>query len=175
MPRKAVIHVCTLDVGCGSKLRGEVNLDVNVKHIPTWKLSRGLKEVIVGDAHHLPFRSGAFNKVLCLSVLPYVRNENLVLKELHRALKPEGKLLLTHNSIKIYLKDLRNNPLRQIRNILWRIFLHLVRENFQNPIINTFQTYKGLSRVLRRHGFTAEIVSVDENRLFYAMCTKEAD
>jgi 2-polyprenyl-3-methyl-5-hydroxy-6-metoxy-1,4-benzoquinol methylase len=42
----------------------------------------------------LPVRSGGFDVVLCLDLLEHVDKRDLVLAEIRRALKPEGKLLL---------------------------------------------------------------------------------
>lgn len=48
-----------------------------------------------GDGHCLPFRSGGFDTALCLEVLEHVPDADRVVKEIARALRPGGKLLLT--------------------------------------------------------------------------------
>lgn len=50
---------------------------------------------IVADAHNLPFEENTFEIILCTEVLEHVDNPFKVAKELHRVLKPGGKLILT--------------------------------------------------------------------------------
>ncbi len=47
------------------------------------------------DAHRLPFANESFYSVLCTEVLEHCINPQLVVSELRRVLKPNGKLLLT--------------------------------------------------------------------------------
>ncbi len=50
---------------------------------------------VVANAERIPFRSQEFDLILCTQVLEYVPNPGLVLSEIHRVLKPGGKLLLS--------------------------------------------------------------------------------
>lgn len=81
----------TLDVGCGDKPRGSVNLDyylslnpeidqrkkgiINIRLIPNF---------IQADAQHLPFRDKIFDRVFCYHVIEHVDNPYLLLYELLR-------------------------------------------------------------------------------------------
>jgi SAM-dependent methyltransferase len=49
----------------------------------------------VGPAHDLPVPDGAYDAVLCTQVLEHVPNPGAVLAELHRVLRPGGRLYLT--------------------------------------------------------------------------------
>ncbi len=49
---------------------------------------------IVGDIHDLPFAENSRDAILCLAVLEHVENPIKAVSELHRVLKPGGKLLL---------------------------------------------------------------------------------
>lgn len=49
---------------------------------------------IVGDIHNLPFENNSKEAILCLAVLEHVENPIKAMDELHRVLKPGGKLLI---------------------------------------------------------------------------------
>ena len=50
------------------------------------------------DARHLPVRDRTFDKVVCYSVFPHVKDKPGALQEMLRVLKPDGKLLILHSS-----------------------------------------------------------------------------
>jgi len=49
---------------------------------------------IVGDIHNLPFDDNSKEAILCLAVLEHVKNPVKAMEELHRTLKPGGRLLI---------------------------------------------------------------------------------
>jgi SAM-dependent methyltransferase len=49
---------------------------------------------IVGDIHCLPFENNSKEAILCLAVLEHVENPIKAMSELHRVLKPGGRLLI---------------------------------------------------------------------------------
>lgn len=49
---------------------------------------------IIGDIHNLPFENDSKEAILCLAVLEHVHNPIKAMEELHRSLKPGGKLLI---------------------------------------------------------------------------------
>ncbi|MBM3708568.1 MAG: class I SAM-dependent methyltransferase, partial [Actinobacteria bacterium] len=83
----------TLDVGCGElmtslglkKTRDYVGIDF----VPTKDAT------VVGDIHKLPFENDYFDNCICNTVLEHVKNQELVLMEMYRVLKPSGKLLVS--------------------------------------------------------------------------------
>jgi len=50
-----------------------------------WKKHK--KKIIYCDAHYLPLTSRSFDTAFCFVVLPYVRNEAQVVREINRVLK----------------------------------------------------------------------------------------
>ncbi len=80
----------TLDVGAEDSARGELfpnRVAINIRantHIQ-----------VQADAYHLPFRDNAFEVALCTEVLEHLHTPVHALREIHRVLKPGGKLLLT--------------------------------------------------------------------------------
>jgi len=97
----------TLDVGCGNgyvlrkyALCGAHAYGVDLTHAAV-SLSRerftlaGLKGTFVqADAEHLPFRDGAFARVVSVGVLHHVPSIESAIAEVYRVLAPGGKLVL---------------------------------------------------------------------------------
>jgi len=50
------------------------------------------------DAQDLPFRDGAFDKILCFSAFPHFADQKKALAEMRRVLKKGGKALVLHAS-----------------------------------------------------------------------------
>ena len=73
-----------LNIGSGNSPRqdGVVNVDMmDYENVD-----------IVCDIHHLPFKDNSIDAVMSLAVLEHVREPALVLKEVHRVLKPGGRV-----------------------------------------------------------------------------------
>lgn len=47
------------------------------------------------DGRHLPFSDAHFDSVLCSEVLEHVPNPDEIITEIHRVMKPQGKILIT--------------------------------------------------------------------------------
>ena len=50
---------------------------------------------VIGDAHHLPFKEGSFEAVVCSEMLEHADDPQKVISEIHRVLKPGGLAVLT--------------------------------------------------------------------------------
>lgn len=94
-----------LDVGCGRsaaflraiepRIRCGYGVDFKVAEFQTEKL----KTVQVHLGEKLPFDDASFDTVTMLAVLEHIEHEQAILKEIHRVLKPGGKLVLTVPSV----------------------------------------------------------------------------
>jgi ubiquinone/menaquinone biosynthesis C-methylase UbiE len=51
--------------------------------------------VVQGDALHLPFRDGAFDRVICSEVLEHIPDDLSAMSELARVLRPGGTMAIT--------------------------------------------------------------------------------
>jgi len=78
-----------LDVGCGDlvsrydfKIEGYVGIDI----------IRSNSISVIGDIHHLPFKSKCFDNCVCNNVLEHVNQPKRVLDEIYRVLKSGGAL-----------------------------------------------------------------------------------
>jgi SAM-dependent methyltransferase len=61
---------------------------------------------VVGDAHHLPFRDQAFDRVFAFNVFEHLRDPKMAAAEIFRVLKPGGALAL-HTA---FLQALHEEP-----------------------------------------------------------------
>ncbi len=55
----------------------------------------GWADFILADAQHLPFRDGAFDKVLCTEVLEHIRDDKAGIRELYRVAKPKADVAVS--------------------------------------------------------------------------------
>jgi len=89
-----------LDVGGGERFQKGLAKYKNVfdgKNFKTLDFSQEYKPDIVGDIHNLPLADGSAGAILCKSVLEHVKEPSPAMAEMHRVLKPGGKILLyTH-------------------------------------------------------------------------------
>lgn len=83
-----------LDVGCAMR---PYNDDYQCKYIgidlPT-RPYEGRKPDIFSDGSLLPFQDNKFDLLVSYAVIPYVKNVNHLLKEMHRVLRPKGIALI---------------------------------------------------------------------------------
>jgi len=122
-----------LDAGCGTGanlayLEGagrRVGLDFAPEALAGCR-TRGLRELVRGDATALPFADASFDAVLSMSVIyhQWVRDPAAALAELHRVLRPGGVLLVdvpayqslysTHDDAVMTARRFREPALRRL-------------------------------------------------------------
>lgn len=91
-----------LDAGCGTgsnitffnQFGTTYGIDISSIATKFCRL-RGIKNVVTGDVSKLPYKDNFFDIVSCMDVLEHIENEQKVIKELLRVLKPDGELILT--------------------------------------------------------------------------------
>ncbi len=90
-----------LDVGCGSKpyrhlFNGQGQSYTGLEFTPANKTgSRSDAPEVIADAHHLPIKPGSLDLVLVTEVLEHVAQPEIILHEVHRVLKPGGRVVVT--------------------------------------------------------------------------------
>lgn len=114
----------TLDVGCGDRGQGDVNLDV----VRTKDCN------VIGDACFLPFRHNCFDNLIAQHVLEHLMKPNKGLHEIIRVLKPYGvatiivpKPFFINNSFAKLMVFLLNLPLSLFPDRLKPLFKSLRR------------------------------------------------
>ena len=91
-----------LDIGCGTgivikrmeKYGKVVGIDMSDESLGFCKV-RGIKSVIKADATNLPFDDNTFDLITALDVIEHIKNEDLVISEISRVLKNNGKVIAT--------------------------------------------------------------------------------
>ncbi len=88
-----------LDVGCGSNLKGDVSVDLELETIRVFvnhRNSSRVRDVILADGNHLPFRENHFDKVVSHHVIEHTKTPLKFLKELIRVSKNEVEIKCPH-------------------------------------------------------------------------------
>jgi SAM-dependent methyltransferase len=103
-----------LDVGCGSArllaeqashVRYVAGLDASEIQVGmarrrlAERLAAGTAEIVLGDAMALPWADGRFSVVSSLNCLKFVPDPQEALREMHRVLRPDGRVVLTTDEI----------------------------------------------------------------------------
>jgi len=93
-----------LDIGCGygayTKLLKKygkvvVGIDISQECIFEARLQHPELTFFVASGEFLPFKNESFEVVCLIEVLEHVQNESSFLQEIHRVLRPNGKLIIT--------------------------------------------------------------------------------
>ena len=112
-----------LDVGCGTgalldELRARADevwgLDVSPEALAFCQ-QRGHERLVQADATRLPFPDGAFDVVTAIGVIEHLKDDESFIRELARALKPGGALVLLTSSFPFLwsLHDVANEHRRR--------------------------------------------------------------
>ncbi|MCC6441960.1 MAG: class I SAM-dependent methyltransferase [Armatimonadetes bacterium] len=91
-----------LDIGCGTgatsrdmrRFGAVVSTDF-VKDALLFARTRECAPLCQADAHHLPFREGAFDLVVAMDIIEHLKDDRQALAECFRACRPGGKAILT--------------------------------------------------------------------------------
>lgn len=91
-----------LEIGCGAggllkeltRVGTAYGLDVEAESMKYCR-ERGLERLCMGDAAALPYRDERFDGVVCVDVLEHLDDDAAALRDIHRVLKPGGRLLAT--------------------------------------------------------------------------------
>jgi len=94
--------------------RPPIDVGLDIEPVATADTRRAYRTLIAGDAQALPFEPGAFQTVVCNSVIEHVDDDTTVVVEFGRVLRPGGVLLFTTPSL--YFHDLLDGVIRARRH-----------------------------------------------------------
>jgi uncharacterized protein (TIRG00374 family) len=95
-----------LDIGCGSGVQirevGKngyafaVGIDINENAV-RFARKKGLPntEFIIGDAQHIPIKTGSADKLICAEIIEHLKEPGQLVAEINRVLKPGGSVVIT--------------------------------------------------------------------------------
>ncbi len=103
-----------LDLGCGTGWKAAyfqrepsnsvIAVDRDARLLEFGRKTFGVESLVEGDACALAFPSATFDWVLAVEVIEHLARPDLLLREVHRVLRPGGKLLLTTPNRLQYLR-----------------------------------------------------------------------
>jgi len=155
-----------LDVACGlgylldmAEDRGvrALGLDISRVALRTAKKENPSRRVLLGDGEHIPLPSESFDFVVCLGSLEHFIDPEQGLHEMHRVLKPEGRLAIllpnSHHLLAIYNVIVTGGILSELQDferfatpLEWQ---HLLERNgFKVMSVHKYNV--GFSRFFRR-------------------------
>lgn len=143
-----------LDVGCASgwflsqikekyPKASYFGVDIYDDAIEYGKKRYGKMELLVADAHKLPYKSSSFDLLVCTEVLEHVDDPGLVIQEIKRVLQKNGKAIIELDS---------GSVLFSIVWFLWRLSKGGV---WNHSHLHSFTVQK-LEKMLKKGGFTIE-------------------
>ncbi len=92
-----------LDLGCADGFYSKAiacsrnrvtGVDINTAFLDETSIDDNPR-FIAADATNLPFNNNHFDTVICVDMLEHVAQDGLVIKEIHRILKPRGQLVIS--------------------------------------------------------------------------------
>ena len=88
-------------------------------------------EFKVGSAEDLPYPDEHFDKIICSSSLEHFKDDVKALKEMHRVLKPRGKVVLTADSFTYPISDELKEKHRKIAYVVNYYTRETLKEQFE--------------------------------------------
>lgn len=163
-----------LDIGCGAggniKILGEfgsvIGLDVSEEALKFANKHGAFKELILGDAEHLPFPDGAFGLVSAFDVLEHISDDQKAIREMFRVLQRGGFALITvpahrwlwsrHDEALHHLRRYTDKELRAVVSVAG--FIVITHSHFVTPAI----AFLLIRKLIRRIKFLFNITEITD-------------
>lgn len=100
-----------LDVGCGEgiiqyfigdKVKNLYGIDNSKSELRRAEARGFITKQVNFDSEKFPFMDSFFDVVTCLDVIEHVKNPKFLLGEIHRVLRPDGKLIISTPNIRFW-------------------------------------------------------------------------
>ena len=127
-----------LDVGCGYRPRGAVNLDLrDLRFAGANSLKRDPRSIpnfILGDGCHLPFKDGIFDEVFSKGVIEHTPTPQLFFMEMIRSSKEFIYLICPHRFHKDWDEHITYFNLTWFETLLQRLFYSGKISRYENTL-----------------------------------------
>ncbi len=178
-----------LDIGCGtgstlrqlSKLGKVIGIDFSQEAI-NYCNKRGLKNVTLGDATRLRFRSKSFDCVTVFDVIEHIDEDLKAFKEIKRVLKSGGIAIFTMPAF-MFLWDnhdvvnqhYRRYSMQELKNKLQFTSFEIVYTSYMNFFLFPVVVFvKFFNKLIGRKGqFNVQIVKEPFNSILYRIFSLE--
>lgn len=132
-----------LDVGCGERGRGDINLDIRKTSACN----------VIASAEHLPLRGRCMNRLLCSQVLEHLDHPSMCLKEIKRVLKAGARAELDFPK-----PNLTNTAIRRLL-----VFLFGLPFSFKPSWLKMFRYHRNIKEkdpaFFHKHLITVDLVT----------------
>ena len=87
-----------LEIGCGSGMNLKViknNIVLGLDNSEFLIKNKVIKNMILGDANHLPLKPNSFDYILCLDIIEHIKDDVKIMKTIYGLLKTQGQLIIS--------------------------------------------------------------------------------
>jgi len=151
-------EVEAIDIGCGTGVYTEliskctkkaIGLDISKNMLEyARKKPKGLN-LILGDAHLLPFRDESFHLVVSISLIEYVQ-KHIVLKEIARTMKKGGLLIIVAPN----------------KYSAYRLLIKIIAKIFRRKYIAREPSFREMTNLFHQLGFKLVWYKMDDGLVF---------
>jgi len=160
-----------LDVGCGHRFSGDVNLDLFIEATHHRSLNqrkvddkpldvKSIPNFVKGTAEDLPFRSRVFDEVVCFHTLEHIPNVGKALRELVRVSGEVVRIVVPHRLgdnwlvKKVHVNHFGAGWFQNLERLGLKVKVELKYEGFPFRMIGLFMMPKEIHVEIRRAEFT---------------------
>jgi demethylmenaquinone methyltransferase / 2-methoxy-6-polyprenyl-1,4-benzoquinol methylase len=159
-----------LDIGCGNgdllidmaRYSKALGFDLSIQNNIKAKIESLVNNPIIlfeANAKEIPLKERCIDCITLSSVLQMVKNDNLLLKECYRILKPNGSIILTVPIGYVFISEIyklsfKGKILRKLFSLpsSYNEFLNLLNKRFETEG-KGFYSFEELEQVLNQEGF----------------------
>src|SRR5262245_4159472 len=125
--------------GYGSNLLAEtaasvlgIDIDENAVHHAKSKYGSGILEFLTGNITEVPVQDRSFDVIVCFEAIEHVEQQEKLLKEVKRLLKPDGVFIVSTPNKSAYNQESEEENPFHVKELEFEDFKSLLARHFQN-------------------------------------------